>query len=319
MELSARWPVQRLCGAMSVNRSGFYKWKRRLDCPCGRTKKRMEDIAAFERYHEMYPSHGYRWLNAKIKLDTGEVMSDQYAHRCCKWAGIRSESKHSAYRKPGEKGKVYPNMVMASIKDDGPLQVVVSDMTAFWAKRTYWELTLYMDLWDLEIVGYGLSSRRGDPGGYYAGLEMVAERKAEGMEGLKTVLHTDQGSVYASKSFNDLLPQYGMVHSMSRAGTPTDNGAMEAINGWVKEEMFADFRIGECEDVPEFVNKYVRFFNEERPSYALGYLTPKAFKELYSKDPSKAPKKPSKVAYEKKQAKIEESKAKKGKDVSTKR
>lgn len=25
---------------------------------------------------------------------------------------------------------------------------------------------------------------------------------------------------------------------MSRAGTPTDNGAMEAINGWLKEELF---------------------------------------------------------------------------------
>lgn len=25
----------------------------------------------FEEYHNKYPSHGYRWLNAKIRLDTG--------------------------------------------------------------------------------------------------------------------------------------------------------------------------------------------------------------------------------------------------------
>ena len=42
----------------------------------------------------MYPSHGYRWLNAKIRLDTGLVVSDPYAHKCCKIAGIKSKSKH---------------------------------------------------------------------------------------------------------------------------------------------------------------------------------------------------------------------------------
>lgn len=30
---------------------------------------------------------------------------------------------------------------------------------------------------------------------------------------------------------------------MSRAGTPTDNSAMEAINGWLKKELFNDFKI----------------------------------------------------------------------------
>ena len=50
---------------------------------------------------------------------------------------------------------------MASMNITGPLQVVVSDMTAFYVKETYWELTLYMDLWNNEIVGYGLANRKG--------------------------------------------------------------------------------------------------------------------------------------------------------------
>ena len=47
---------------------------------------------------------------------------------------------------------------------------------------------------------------------------------------MQMILHSDQGSVYASKDFNELLPMYNVVRSMSRAGTPTDNAAMEAIN-----------------------------------------------------------------------------------------
>lgn len=99
---------------------------------------------------------------------------------------------------------------------------------------------------------------------------------------------------------------------MSRAGTPTDNGAMEAINGWVKTEMFIDFDLSHCEDVPESVERYITFFNEERPSAALGYLTPKAYKEM-SLSGKLVPKKPSKIKYEKKQKKIEEAKSDKNK------
>lgn len=46
----------------------------------------------FQEYHMRYPSHGYRWLNAKIRLDTGLVLSAAYAHKCCKIAGIKSEA-----------------------------------------------------------------------------------------------------------------------------------------------------------------------------------------------------------------------------------
>ena len=43
----------------------------------------------FEEYHRKYPSHEYRWLNAKIRLDTGLIVSDPYAHKCCKIAKIK--------------------------------------------------------------------------------------------------------------------------------------------------------------------------------------------------------------------------------------
>ena len=68
---------------------------------------------------------------------------------------------------------------------------------------------------------------------------------------------------------------------MSRAGTPTDNGAMEAINGWLKDELYSDFAINDAEDVPSAVEAYVRYFNEGRPAFALGYLTPKQFLEKF--------------------------------------
>mgnify|MGYP003320482203 CR=1 FL=1 len=258
-ELSNKWPVASLCSSMEISRSGFYKWKNRALNPSPRTAKRIKSIIMFNEYHKKYPSHGYRWLNAKIKLDTGQIMSNQFAHRCCKYAGIKSESKHYAYRKPGDKRKVFPNIILSTLNIHKPMEVIVSDMTAFWCNKTYYELTLYMDLWNNEIVSYGLSYRRGDPSSYYEGLQKLIEKKKE-IDDLELILHTDQGSVYSSKSFNELLPFYHITHSMSRAGTPTDNGAMEAINGWVKTELFIDFKIKETDNVPKFIEKYIHFF-----------------------------------------------------------
>jgi transposase InsO family protein len=154
-------------------------------------------------------------------------------------------------------------------------------MTAFRLKGIYYELTLYMDLWNNEILTYSLSARRGDRMTYICGLKDLLSIKQKYPD-LEMILHTDQGSVYASKSFNELLPLYNIVHSMSRAGTPTDNAAMESINGWLKAEMFTDLHLTSNENIENEIREYMVFYNEERPAYSLNYLTPKQYREYYA-------------------------------------
>ena len=52
------------------------------------------------------------------------------------------------------------------------MQCIVSDMTAFRVKGKYYELTLYMDLWNNEILTHSLSAQRGDRMTYMSGLRM---------------------------------------------------------------------------------------------------------------------------------------------------
>lgn len=281
LELSGEFPVNVLCNAMGIQRSSFYSWKKKLSNPSERERALVSNIMLFREYHLKYPSHGYRWLNAKICLDTGLILSDAYAHKCCKAVGIKSKAKHYRYKKPGELRKVYPNLLLAEMQIDGPLQCVVSDMTAFYVKGVYYELTLYMDLWNNEIVSHALSSKRGDRMTYLSGLTDLLKLKAQHPE-YQMILHSDQGSVYSSKSFNELLPMYGVVHSMSRAGTPTDNAAMESINGWIKAEIFTDLHVTGERPVQTEIDDYIRFFNEERPSFSLNYLTPRQYRESHT-------------------------------------
>ena len=265
---------------MNIQRSSFYAWKKKLSSPADRTKNLVSNVSLFREYHMKYPSHGYRWLNAKIRLDTGLILSAPYAYKCCKIAGIKSKAKHYKYKKPGDPLRIFPNLLMSEIQVDGPLQCVVSDMTAFYVKGIYHELTLYMDLWNNELVSHSLSSKRGDRMTYISGLENLIEIKKLHPD-LEMILHSDQGSVYASKAFNELLPMYGITRSMSRAGTPTDNAAMEAINGWIKAEMFMDLHVTGERPVKDEVDDYIKFFNEQRPAYSLSYLTPAQYREAY--------------------------------------
>ena len=264
---------------MDVSRSGYYKWKYRQEHPTLKMLSRQEDIKIIKEIHDKHPSHGYRWINAYAKLHYGIVWSDNHVHLCCKYENIKSLGKHYQWKKPEEENEKFNNLIWNGWKYlSRPLEVIVSDMTSFWVNKTYYELTLYFDAWNKEIIGYGLSSRKGATHSYYDGLKQVLKYiKKEQTDDL-IILHTDQGAVYSSKAYNKLLENYNIQRSMSRAGTPTDNPVNESLNGWIKEELIIDFNLKQCTDVPTLIKEYIYYYNYERPSYALKYKTPIQYK-----------------------------------------
>ena len=87
-------------------------------------------------------------------------------------------------------------------------------------------------------------------------------------------------------AYNELIKDTLIVRSMSRAGKPTDNPVNEALNGWIKEELVIDFQIETLrsrEDVRDCIDKYVTFYNENRPCFAIGYDTPANYRRRYYK------------------------------------
>ena len=74
-------------------------------------------------------------------------------------------------------------------------------MTAFKVKGVYYELTMYFDAWNKEIIGYGLVSRKGDIKSYYDGLSQALFKIKEEQIEEPVILHTNQGSVYSSETF----------------------------------------------------------------------------------------------------------------------
>lgn len=268
---------------MGVSRSGYYKWKKRE--PSKRDLKREDMIALVKEVHMAHPSHGYRWTAAFIRINHGYEISDNYAYKCFRYLGIRAETKHKEQRRPRKEKDKYPNLIFSTWETvDRPRQVIISDMTSlkFWI--FYFEVTFYFDVFTKEMLSWRLAERRGSRDQYIGGLTDVVELLRGNRE--PSIIHTDQGSVYASMAYNELIKDANIIRSMSRAGKPTDNPVNEALNGWIKEELFMDFKIADCrsrDEVKCILERYVKFYNEQRPCYAIGYDTPVHYRKRYYK------------------------------------
>ena len=263
---------------MGVSRSGYYKWLYRKNNPSIKDIKFKEDSEFIISVFNKHKSHGYRWLTHYIFNRYRVKYSENYVFKILQYNHLRSHSKHYQWKKPEEEHITFKNMIWSNWdKIDKPLQVVVSDMTQFYVKGKVYELTLYIDVFNNEILTYGLGIRKGDTRSYYDGLELLINKLKKEQTSLN-ILHTDQGSVYSSKNYNEFLTNNSIQHSMSRAATPTDNPVNESINGWIKEELFIDFDLRNSDNVHETIEEYIHYFNYLRPAYALNYKTPIQYK-----------------------------------------
>lgn len=266
---------------MGVSRAGYYKWKNRGK-PAYQDKRELV-IALVTKVHRDHPSHGYRWVSAYIRINEGISFSDNYVYKAFRFLGFRSETKHKEHSRPRKEKDKYPNLIYTTWDTvDRPRQVIVSDMTVFHVWIFYIEVTFYFDVFTKQILTWKMAERRGDRKQYIDGMEDIVNLLRGSKE--PTIVHTDQGSVYASVAYNDLIKNENIQRSMSRAGTPTDNPVNESLNGWIKEELFMDFHLDDCysrDEIQQTIERYVNFYNKQRPCYAIGYDTPDHYYRRY--------------------------------------
>ena len=262
---------------MNISRSGYYKWLKTKDILNRYEIDRLEIEKLVRDIHKKKPSYGYHRINRIILRTTGWIISNNLVHKVCKCLKIKSQAKHYKYKKSGEESIKYANLIKGNWKTTRPFEKIVSDTTILRFKGKLYDWTYYLDVFNNEIVGSDVrQSKHGSNvlNHREALKEMLKAKIKRGYKDLETIVHTDQGAVYSSVSFNNMHKDFLITRSMSRAGTPTDNPVIESKNGWLKKEMYIDFDINNYNTVQEFIKDIVKDNNEYRPSYALNYKTP---------------------------------------------
>src|SRR5258707_8803114 len=89
-----------------------------------------------------------------------------------------------------------------------------------------------------------------------------------------SIWHSDQGKQYGARETRSLLLQKGFVLSMSRAGTPTDNGFAERFVGVFKLAVTDRRPYHTLGDFLRAAEAWINFYNQERPHEGLANLSP---------------------------------------------
>lgn len=95
------------------------------------------------------------------------------------------------------------------------------------------------------------------------------------------IWHSDQGKQYGAQATIDLLLKKGLLPSMSRAGTPTDNPFAERFVGQFKHSVVKRQRYPDLGSFLHRAEKWINFYNERRPHEGLSMLSPNQFAVKY--------------------------------------
>lgn len=261
---------------MNVSRSGFYKWINRKGKLNNKQKNRLELAEEIKNIHKKHSTYGYRAIAANIRKLTGWYLSDNLCHKVCKSLNIRSKARKT-YIPRGKECITYPNIINGNFNPTRPFEVVVSDTTIIHCKGKTYDWNFYVDTYNNEIISSDVSPSKHGAGitnHFNACRQFLEEKIKRGYKDLETIIHSNQGAIYSSRAFNKLHENYTIKRSMSRAGTPTDNPVIESLNGWIKNELYKDFKIYLTEDINIAIDTYIKYFNTQRLAYSLKYKTP---------------------------------------------
>jgi len=266
------WRVRDLCEALGVSRGGFYAWRQRPASAREWDNRRLlaQVRISFEESDRTYGSPRV-WRDLRA---WGFACGRHRIARLMRAAGLQGRRRRR--RLPQDLGSrpaspVAPNLLEREFRATAPNQRWVADFTYIWTAEGWLYFAAVLDLYSRRVVGWSAASAM------TAQLVTDALLMALWRRGKPDALlhHSDQGSQYASESFQRLLAAHGVTCSMSRQGDVWDNSAMESFFSSLKTERVNRrayvTRAQARADVFDYVE---RFYNQRRRHSTIGYVSP---------------------------------------------
>ncbi len=269
------WPVNVMCGALGVSRSGFYAWLTRP-----RSQHSLEDEVLGKQVRQSFLGSDRTYGARRVWHDVLELGLRCGLHRIerlMRAQALRARPRRRGLPKDdGTRSEIAANVLDRQFQADGPNRKWVADFTYIWTAEGWLYVSVVMDLYSRRVVGWPMQSSMTSQLVADA-LMMAVWRRGRPQELLH---HSDQGSQYTSEHFQRLLAEQGITCSMSRAGEVWDNSAMESFFSSLKTERTARKVYRSREDARSDVFDYIeRFYNPTRRHSTLGYLSPVQFEK----------------------------------------
>lgn len=277
--MKAQHAIAQLCAALDVTRSGYHAWRQAP--PSARAAA---DAALLADIGQIHTRHRGRYGAPRIQQELhqrGQQHGTKRIARLMRAQGLRGRTPRRFVPRTTDSDHdqpIAPNHLAERTAPTGSNQIWVSDLTYVATTEGWLYVAVILDLWSRRVIGWSAGLTLATVT-VLAALRMALTHR-QPPRGL--LHHSDRGVQYASAEHRAVLAAAGLEPSMSRAGNPYDNAAMESFMATYKRECVelaeeAGGYATRAEAAADFFAYAESYYNRERLHSALGYKSPVDF------------------------------------------
>lgn len=264
-----------LCRVLGVVRSSYYAWKARQ---CKERSARVGLVREVQAIHaQMRQSYGSRRMSQEMKR-RGHAVGRERARRLMQEGGVRARVRRThRYVKHEQASAIAQNRLDRAFTVTVPNRFWAGDVTYIWTQQGWMYLAVVIDLYSRRVVGWATSGSC-DTFLVIRALQIALQTRpaAAGL-----MFHSDQGSNYASLTFQQFLREHQIVQSMSRKGNCWDNAVVERFFCTLKGECVGEHAYRDHAEARDDVLDYILMhYNQNRLHSAASHMPPAEFERL---------------------------------------
>jgi putative transposase len=269
--------LKKMCQVFSVSRSGYYLWLKR---PKSKTKIANEKLLKIiiEIFNYNHQRYGSRRVCFELRL-RGIACNRNHVARLMHQIDLKSKRFRKFKTTTNSKHNlpVAPNLINKNFVVEQPNRVWVSDITYIGTCEGWLYVSIILDLFSRQVVGWAMSQRINKEL-VLSALNQAIDRRSPA-PGL--IFHSDRGVQYASNEVRQLLKTNQINQSMSKKGDCYDNAVAESFFATLKLELiYPDFFRTRAEARLKIFEYIEIFYNRRRLHSFLNYMTPFQFERV---------------------------------------
>lgn len=254
--------IRRQCELLGANRSSLY-------CqPIGESQENLLLMRLMDEQYTRTPFYGSRRMTEWL-INQGHGVNRKRVSRLMEVLGIEAVQPKPKLSRPGEGHKIYPYL-LRGVTVGRPDQVWSTDITYIRMAQGFVYLVAVMDWFSRFVLSWSLS------------LTMEIDFCIEALKsalrrGRPEIFNSDQGVQFTSEKFTGELAAKDIAISMDGRGRCMDNIFIERLWRSLKYEEVYRKDYASVTEARTGIERYLRFYNQERLHQSLDYRTPAEF------------------------------------------
>ena len=277
-ENAYQFPIKKMAKIFNVSRAGYYAYlKRPLSSREEENKQLLLEIRkAYEENRKLY---GSPRIHAFLKRK-GILCSRKRVSRLMRLEGIKAKTKRKCHGQKNMEEIAAPNILDQNFFANSPNEKWVSDISYIKTKEGWLYLAVTLDLFSRKVVSFSIDNHMRTELVESTLQKAFLRRSPIG----DLVHHSDRGSQYTSKRFQECCKNFGIRQSMN-SGSCYDNAAMESFFHSLKTELVYLEKFNTKLEAKRAIFEYIEsFYNRKRLHSTLGYMTPEEFETRHWKN-----------------------------------